>query len=740
MSSSRRQLLAPPRLLVGVTLLFWGGVTGHPVVGLVCALLVVARSWTDLRWNFGERGFVRAWALTVILATLSLAWFWLQGNSDILLFDLLVWMPVYLLPVMLAQTYAIQPIMPLNTFSFIARRKMLVDRAAGRAVNPVWFDVGYPYLCLVLVASALSRINEFAYFVGLIILASSALVFASPLSRKRPVSMAVGLILVVILSGGGSVGLFALSNSLTGIFAPRSGVTMGNRAQTAIGQLGMIKQSKRLYWRVNDPEPAGPRLFREAVYNRYGAGQWWHKPVEGFDPKGEGDKASEMFKREDDYEPMWDRELLNGERQFAFEPDEFDRDPRARRRLRVIGKVRTTTPLPLPDSTQRISGLRVTDGGVDYNSLGTVRLENPDHNVVSFEVFFGGRALYEQAPDSELDLQVPSAEHDPSKHEKGDSAPARNLKGIEAVCEDLELEGLSAQKATVKIKSWFIGEFTYSMYLSHGHKTGHRYAISEFLDEDDRSGHCEYFATAAALLLREAGIPARYCVGFSAQERSKSGEWLLRGSHAHSWCRVWVGEESPPKLNPITGELRRIWGEGKWVDFDPTPPGWLAIEGSGVPWDRKFLDWWQRKREDFLLWRTASGNTEFVNRVMAIVALLLLGYVSFRLWQSRTRRRRSRGRGAGFGGSDAIVTPLHGLAKPAEHWLGSRLESQTFTEWILGLGECLPATESALQRAVSFHWKARFDPIGLDPGEEGEFEELCGELTARLKEVRRSEG
>ena len=104
MSSSRRQLLAPPRLLVGVTLLFWGGVTGHPVVGLVCALLVVARSWTDLRWNFGERGFVRAWALTVLLATLSLAWFWLQGNSDILLFDLLVWMPVYLLPGMLAQT------------------------------------------------------------------------------------------------------------------------------------------------------------------------------------------------------------------------------------------------------------------------------------------------------------------------------------------------------------------------------------------------------------------------------------------------------------------------------------------------------------------------------------------------------------------------------------------------------------------------------------------------------------
>ena len=30
----------PPRLLEGAALLFWGGVTGHPLIGLFCAFLV----------------------------------------------------------------------------------------------------------------------------------------------------------------------------------------------------------------------------------------------------------------------------------------------------------------------------------------------------------------------------------------------------------------------------------------------------------------------------------------------------------------------------------------------------------------------------------------------------------------------------------------------------------------------------------------------------------------------------
>jgi len=74
MKDNLRHFHEPPRILEGGALLFWGGVTGHPVIGLLCALLVEARSWTDLRWKFGERGFVRAWYLSIGMGLIASVW------------------------------------------------------------------------------------------------------------------------------------------------------------------------------------------------------------------------------------------------------------------------------------------------------------------------------------------------------------------------------------------------------------------------------------------------------------------------------------------------------------------------------------------------------------------------------------------------------------------------------------------------------------------------------------------
>jgi len=733
---------SPPRLLGGGALLFWGGVTGHPVAGLVCALLVEGRSWTELRWDFGERGFVRAWYLAFFLGLLTLAWFWLQGTSQLLLFDVLVWMPVYLLPVVLAQNYATESSMPLNTFSLIARRKMLVDRKAGRKVKPIQIHIGYPYLCLVVVASALSRIDEMAFFVGMIFLAACALVFSSPLRRLHPWGMGIALMLVGVLGAGGSIGLSALWLSLDSVFsAPPGSYTMGDRSQTAIGQLGVIKQSKRIRWRVRASEPGGAPLFREAVYNHYTGGQWWHRPVPkrggeiSRSPRREGTAGSgsnEIDKREGDYEPLWDQPLPDGRLQFAFETAEFDRDSTLRRKLRVKGKVGTKTPLPLPPTTQKLSGFQVTGGGIDANSLGTVRLENPDHGVISFEVDAGGRPLYEALPDPVLDLQVPLPERTPGNLKRNEEWVPNGREGIRDVCDRWGLRGSSAEQATRIIKEHFLDGFTYSLHRRN-QRAGKSSAVAEFLtgrDGENRVGHCEYFATAAVLLLREAGIPARYCVGYSAQEQTGDGEWLLRGSHAHAWVRVWHGtmppDEIPDGVDPAS--------YGSWKDFDATTPQWFALEGSGASkWSRHVLDWWQKTREDFLVWRTSPGNTEKINWVLIVMAFLLLAYLVVRLWQSRTRRRGAR---AGRRGAPAMPrTPLHELARVAEGPLGRRGESVAFTKWILGLCDLMPAAEADLRRAVSYHWKARFDPIGLEPVEQDRFVELCVRLREEIRRV-----
>ncbi len=69
-----------------------------------------------------------------------------------------------------------------------------------------------------------------------------------------------------------------------------------------------------------------------------------------------------------------------------------------------------------------------------------------------------------------------------------------------------------------------------------------------------RKGHCEYFASSMAVLLRSLGIPSRVVTGFqSGVYNPISGSQLIRSSDAHSWVEAWL---------PHRG----------WTTFDPTPP------------------------------------------------------------------------------------------------------------------------------------------------------------------------
>ena len=56
-----------------------------------------------------------------------------------------------------------------------------------------------------------------------------------------------------------------------------------------------------------------------------------------------------------------------------------------------------------------------------------------------------------------------------------------------------------------------------------------------------RKGHCEYFASAMAVMLRSLEIPARMATGFqSGVYNPVSDLWLVRASDAHSWVEAWI--------------------------------------------------------------------------------------------------------------------------------------------------------------------------------------------------------
>ena len=70
---------------------------------------------------------------------------------------------------------------------------------------------------------------------------------------------------------------------------------------------------------------------------------------------------------------------------------------------------------------------------------------------------------------------------------------------------------------------------------------------------DAKSGYCQQYSGAMALLLRMAGVPARVSTGFTTGVLDrKAGEYVVRDLDAHSWVEVWYS------------------GYG-WVTMDPTP-------------------------------------------------------------------------------------------------------------------------------------------------------------------------
>jgi transglutaminase-like putative cysteine protease len=80
---------------------------------------------------------------------------------------------------------------------------------------------------------------------------------------------------------------------------------------------------------------------------------------------------------------------------------------------------------------------------------------------------------------------------------------------------------------------------------------------------DTRSGYCQHFAGAMALLLRYNGIPARVAVGFTAGEAEGSGAYLVSTNNAHAWVEAYF---------PGVG----------WIDFDPTPGRNIPTPGASL--------------------------------------------------------------------------------------------------------------------------------------------------------------
>jgi transglutaminase-like putative cysteine protease len=113
--------------------------------------------------------------------------------------------------------------------------------------------------------------------------------------------------------------------------------------------------------------------------------------------------------------------------------------------------------------------------------------------------------------------------------------------------------------------------------------------LANFLFER-KQGHCEYFASAMAVMLRTLGIPSRIVNGFrNGEYNDVTGSYIIRARDAHSWVEAWF---------PDAG----------WIAFDPTPASTAPQFKSG--WSRLLL-YVDAMRE---FWREWIINYDFTHQ------------------------------------------------------------------------------------------------------------------------------
>jgi len=85
--------------------------------------------------------------------------------------------------------------------------------------------------------------------------------------------------------------------------------------------------------------------------------------------------------------------------------------------------------------------------------------------------------------------------------------------------------------------------------------------LDHFLFESKR-GHCEFYSTAMAMMLRVRGVPSRNVTGFVGGTYNRfGGFYAVRQGDAHSWVEAYL-----PDLG--------------WTRFDPTPPSSAAPQAA----------------------------------------------------------------------------------------------------------------------------------------------------------------
>lgn len=651
-----------PPFLLAAALAFWGWRSGNYAAATALALLAEAPRWARLRFDLGHADLTRVATLCTAVFVGMLGWLFLTvepPRTARAVLTSLLWLPAVLAPLLLAQQISSAGRIPLSTlFRYLRKLKERDPSVSDPAV-----DLSSVYFAICLVAGGIPNERDQAFYVAAVLLAGAALAAFRPAHVRWGV-WAATLGAAAALGFAAHRGLNDLQTALEDWVSEWfvSGLAADPyRSSTDLGAVGRLKMVESIVLRVYADRQDAERLklLHRASFTALHGKTWVARgaPMTPLQPLADG--------------TTWP--LTEGEPKGAG--------------IRIVTRLdHGRALLALPAGTLQVSSMAAAS--VKRNALGAVQAELGGDWAPY--VADPGAAQQDYAPPRADDLQLPEAERATFGRLAGEL-------GLRA--------GTPAGEALRLVREHFAG-YSYSTYREEAVAEGAT-PLADFVGRS-RSGHCEYFAAATTLLLRAAGVPARYATGFAVTEYSPLEEaFVVRARHAHAWSRAFV--------------------DGRWIDVDTTPPSWIEEEARGAPA-------WQ-KLADFLRWagfRWSQRGELQASPLWYGALALLVGVFAWRL----LRGKRSAQRTAPH---DATAVPRSGTdseffaleRRLAERFAAPRERAELPGAWVARLA-LDGAAAAALRAALELHERYRFDPRGISAAERGELRSRCAAVAAAL--------
>lgn len=639
---------APP-LWVGAAVLFWGWHTRLWHFAVPMAVLIEAARWLPLRLNLSTRQFNRIWDVSAL--TWVGACFYLYNKYDITaaVITAVQWLPIFIYPLAAAQAFSVVSGINRGTFFWLLRRR------ARAEVADTGLDISLAYGAVCVLGAAAANIRDLRFYLGVVVLTGYAVLARRPRRIWAPVTAILFLAAAWLgYFGSGKIRMWQSkleSQTARWLYGWIAQEIEGDDSYARIGGFEPLKLSSRIVMKVDGEIPARPPdLLRQNTYNRYESGTWSLSP-------------RDYIRLSEDGMNSWTLLAQNKVRRSA---------------VVSMALPRRRTALPLPLGTARVSELPVAE--LEHNRLGTVRANNGPETI-QYRFNYGPGATVD-APPNELDLGIPE----------------REMPVLRDIVAQLGLTNQTPERALGTLQSWFQKNFQYTLDFPDQRIRSRwrvRQVVSRFLTET-RAGYCEHFATSAALLLRAAGIPARYAVGYCVQESARSGNsFIVRERHAHAWTLAYIN--------------------GRWTDFDTTPPIWDEHENERASFFRPLTEWFSEMRFRFILWRF-EDHTGLPPQYLLVPLALLSGFISWRIFARKRRTLILKKTGKTQALWPGLDSEFYRIEARLRRMGLERHPGETLASWLNRVEKDVNSS-ARLKPLLELHYRLRFDPASLSPAE-----------------------